>query len=143
MIAAASSGGRQAARTFFERITKDIEIVRVALLLTGCIQVLAPTTGGRLLGSVRAGVGMEVELRCDLPPGGMLQCTAPYRLRSARADHRHHRATHTSAHACRESATRSTTTFSLSGATTGSGRATKMRPTTSSWPETPAWTTTS
>jgi hypothetical protein len=26
-------------RTFFERITKDIEIVRVALLLTGCIQV--------------------------------------------------------------------------------------------------------
>jgi dynein heavy chain len=25
-------------RTFFDRITKDIEIVRVALLLTGCIQ---------------------------------------------------------------------------------------------------------
>jgi len=25
-------------RTFFERITKDIELVRVALLLTGCIQ---------------------------------------------------------------------------------------------------------
>ena len=36
MVAAA---GRQAVRTFFERITKDIEIVRVALLLTGCIQV--------------------------------------------------------------------------------------------------------
>jgi dynein heavy chain, axonemal len=24
--------------TFFDRVTKDIEIVRVALLLTGCIQ---------------------------------------------------------------------------------------------------------
>lgn len=33
--------GRQSVRTFFERITKDIEIVRVALLLTGCIQVRA------------------------------------------------------------------------------------------------------
>ena len=31
--------GRNTVRTFFERITKDIEIVRVALLLTGCIQV--------------------------------------------------------------------------------------------------------
>lgn len=36
MVAAA---GRNTVRTFFERITKDIEIVRVALLLTGCIQV--------------------------------------------------------------------------------------------------------
>lgn len=39
MVAAGGGGGRQAVRTFFERITKDIEIVRVALLLTGCIQV--------------------------------------------------------------------------------------------------------
>jgi hypothetical protein len=30
-----SNGGRA---TFFDRVTKDIEIVRVALLLTGCIQ---------------------------------------------------------------------------------------------------------
>lgn len=39
----AASGGRNTVRTFFERITKDIEIVRVALLLTGCIQVRART----------------------------------------------------------------------------------------------------
>jgi hypothetical protein len=44
-IALATSGATSALvppavpRTFFERITKDIEIVRVALLLTGCIQV--------------------------------------------------------------------------------------------------------
>lgn len=37
MVAAAARSA--AVRTFFERITKDIEIVRVALLLTGCIQV--------------------------------------------------------------------------------------------------------
>jgi hypothetical protein len=30
------------AATFFERVTRDIEIVRVALLLTGCVQ------GGRV-----------------------------------------------------------------------------------------------
>jgi dynein heavy chain len=30
-------------RTFFDRITKDIEIVRVALLLTGCIQGIRNT----------------------------------------------------------------------------------------------------
>lgn len=34
-----AASGQKAIRTFFERITKDIEIVRVALLLTGCIQV--------------------------------------------------------------------------------------------------------
>eukprot|EP01033_Poteriospumella_lacustris_P002475 gene2475-1807_t len=34
-------GGRN--RTFFDRITKDIEIVRVALLLTGCIQGIRNT----------------------------------------------------------------------------------------------------
>lgn len=36
-----AAGGQKAIKTFFERITKDIEIVRVALLLTGCIQVSA------------------------------------------------------------------------------------------------------
>jgi dynein heavy chain len=30
-------------RVFFDRITKDIEIVRVALLLTGCIQGIRNT----------------------------------------------------------------------------------------------------
>ena len=34
-----AAAGQTAVKTFFERITKDIEIVRVALLLTGCIQV--------------------------------------------------------------------------------------------------------
>lgn len=34
-----ATAGQAAVKTFFERITKDIEIVRVALLLTGCIQV--------------------------------------------------------------------------------------------------------
>lgn len=32
--------------TFFERVTKDIEIVRVALLLTGCIQGESGLPGG-------------------------------------------------------------------------------------------------
>lgn len=41
-----AAGGQKAIKTFFERITKDIEIVRVALLLTGCIQVSA-REGGR------------------------------------------------------------------------------------------------
>lgn len=40
-IIATTAGGQKAIKTFFERITKDIEIVRVALLLTGCIQVSA------------------------------------------------------------------------------------------------------
>ena len=35
-------------RTFFDRITKDIEIVRVALLLTGCIQGIRNTVQGYL-----------------------------------------------------------------------------------------------
>jgi dynein heavy chain len=35
--------GENRSRTFFDRITKDIEIVRVALLLTGCIQGIRNT----------------------------------------------------------------------------------------------------
>lgn len=42
-----AAAGQKAVKTFFERITKDIEIVRVALLLTGCIQVRE--SGGRSL----------------------------------------------------------------------------------------------
>eukprot|EP00606_Chrysophyceae_sp_TOSAG23-5_P000883 GSChrysophyteH2.ASY1.ANO1.1544.1 assembled CDS len=38
-----SSEGGNPNRTFFDRITKDIEIVRVALLLTGCIQGIRHT----------------------------------------------------------------------------------------------------
>lgn len=39
MVAAAMhNGGGAAPATFFERITRDMEIVRVALLLTGCVQ---------------------------------------------------------------------------------------------------------
>lgn len=41
-----AASGQKAIRTFFERITKDIEIVRVALLLTGCIQVRERWGGG-------------------------------------------------------------------------------------------------
>lgn len=33
-----AGGGGGAPATFFERVTRDIEIVRVALLLTGCVQ---------------------------------------------------------------------------------------------------------
>ena len=38
----------QKLHTFFERITKDIEIVRVALLLTGCIQGIRNTVADYL-----------------------------------------------------------------------------------------------
>ena len=38
-----SLDGQSVTRTFFDRITKDIEIVRVALLLTGCIQGITQT----------------------------------------------------------------------------------------------------
>ncbi|CAM9354308.1 unnamed protein product, partial [Ectocarpus sp. 12 AP-2014] len=44
-----AAAGQKAARTFFERITKDIEIVRVALLLTGCIQGIRNTVNDYLL----------------------------------------------------------------------------------------------
>ncbi|CAM9244386.1 unnamed protein product [Chrysoparadoxa australica] len=39
----------QGAGTFFERVTKDIEIVRVALLLTGCIQGIRNTVQDYLM----------------------------------------------------------------------------------------------
>ena len=38
-LAATAGLTQQSPKSFFDRITKDIEIVRVALLLTGCIQV--------------------------------------------------------------------------------------------------------
>ncbi|CAM9555204.1 unnamed protein product [Ectocarpus fasciculatus] len=44
-----AAAGQKAVRTFFERITKDIEIVRVALLLTGCIQGIRNTVNDYLL----------------------------------------------------------------------------------------------
>ena len=40
---------KPSAPTFFERITKDIEIVRVALLLTGCVQGIRNTVADYLL----------------------------------------------------------------------------------------------
>ena len=42
------SSHEQKSHTFFERITKDIELVRVALLLTGCIQGIKNTVADYL-----------------------------------------------------------------------------------------------
>ena len=42
------SSREQKCHTFFERITKDIELVRVSLLLTGCIQGIKNTVADYL-----------------------------------------------------------------------------------------------
>jgi dynein heavy chain len=50
-------------RTFFERITKDIELVRVALLLTGCVQGIRNTVTQYLQTFVKVCVLVECRLR--------------------------------------------------------------------------------
>ena len=51
--------GNEIRRTFFERITKDIELVRVALLLTGCVQGIRNTVAEYLKTFAKVSIYLE------------------------------------------------------------------------------------
>lgn len=53
-------------KTFFERITKDIELVRVALLLTGCVQGIRNTVADYLKTFAKVGWDQMFSLLLDI-----------------------------------------------------------------------------